>query len=72
MKMQAKPARAGELDRLHRFRRAVIQHDADRREAARNGLIYTATGVIDMTRTHKPTPPAPEEIVGRIGGAKTW
>lgn len=69
---QAVPARPDELEARARLRRAFIAKDQADAAALRRGLIYTAHGVIDMTRRRITRQPAVEQIVETTGGAKLW
>ena len=72
MRNMARQRTPREVEAGIRLRRLLIQRDRTERAKLREGLIYTRRGVLDMTRRHKPERPAPELIVGWIGGAKGW
>ena len=70
--MQAQPATIEELA-LHLIRRyGGMLADNYQREAAREGLIYTRQGVLDMTRRHKLEEVVMDRHGQRIGGARAW
>ena len=54
-----------------RLRRLIIRQDISKRAEAREGLIYTGAGVLDMTRRPVQRQPAVEKIVGYIEEVRT-